>query len=404
MIEINEKFTVAAPPDEVYAVLSDPNAVVECVAGAALGDKHDDGTFEGTMTVKFSALRVMFKGRVGLELNEADRGGSVRATGRDGQGGTKFQALAAFHVEPRDGGATSEVTATGEVELSGKLASVIEGAATAVVRRMTGEFVEALSVRCASGAAQLGPAQPEAAPGRPAPTAGVLLLHDFGGSPNSLRAWGEALAEAGLAVRIPRLPGHGTRWQDLNRTTWPDWYEAADAELTALRADHDPVYVMGLSLGALLALRLVQRRPGDVAGLVLVNPLASGLRGTPSWLRLFRRSVRAVTGDVKIPGASDVGYARVPLRAAASVRQLGATVRADLGAVTTPVLVGTSTVDHVVEPEQGEAIWQGLTAATPRERVRFPDSFHVVPLDNDARELFDRSIAFVRAQALVSGA
>src|SRR6185369_4919540 len=132
MIEINEKFTVAAPPAEVYAVLSDPNAVVECVAVAALGGQNEDGSYEGTMTVKFSALRVSFRGRVSLDLNPEEQQGSGVARGRDGQGGTKFQATATFKVDPLEGGAASQVTAAGEVELSGKLASVIEGAAGAV--------------------------------------------------------------------------------------------------------------------------------------------------------------------------------------------------------------------------------------------------------------------------------
>src|SRR5262249_18340656 len=161
-----------------------------------------------------------------------NRHGVVEASGRDGQGGTKFKATAGFDIAPIDGGAASEVTAAGEVDLSGKLASVIENAAAAVVRRMTGEFVTALSMRSASGDARLGrAAQTQAAGDAPSeasatepagPVAGVLLLHGFGASPNSLRPWGEALAGAGMAVSIPRLPGHGTRWQDLNRSTDAD--------------------------------------------------------------------------------------------------------------------------------------------------------------------------------------
>ena len=56
--------------------------------------------------------------------------------------------------------------------------------------------------------------------------AGVLLCHGFTGTPQSLRPWGEYLAGHGLTVRCPLLPGHGTTWQECNRTTWPDWYGA----------------------------------------------------------------------------------------------------------------------------------------------------------------------------------
>ena len=50
-----------------------------------------------------------------------------------------------------------------------------------------------------------------------APTAGavgVLLVHGFTGSPASMRPWGEYLAGQGYAVAVPRLPGHGTTWQE----------------------------------------------------------------------------------------------------------------------------------------------------------------------------------------------
>src|SRR4029453_17705934 len=49
---------------------------------------------------------------------------------------------------------------------------------------------------------------------------GVVLCHGFTGCPQSLRPWGEYLRDAGFAVDCPLLPGHGTRWQDMNATRW----------------------------------------------------------------------------------------------------------------------------------------------------------------------------------------
>jgi len=404
MIQINETFTVAAPPDEVYRVLSDPEAVVECVEGASLGAQRDDGTYDGKMTVKFSALRVSFSGRVGLELDEQARQGTVTASGRDGQGGTKFRATASFRVAPGDDGGRSLVTAEGEVVLSGKLASMIENAAGAVVRRMTDDFIGALAVRCASGPAEIGAdSPPSAQPGQP-PAVGVLLLHGFGGSPSGLRAWGEALAESGASVSIPRLPGHGTRWRDLGRTGWPQWYAAASDALTALGEGHSQVFVMGISLGATLALRLAEQRPSDVAGVVAVNPAVTRVAGTPrlpGLARLLRRSFAAVTGDARKQGVTEVGYDRIPLGAAGSLRSLGAAVLGDLGQVSAPVLLGTSADDHVVPPSDGDLVWSGLGSGQ-RERARFADSYHLVPVDNDAQRLFSHSISFIRDHALAT--
>jgi esterase/lipase/carbon monoxide dehydrogenase subunit G len=411
MIDINEKFTVAAPPAEVYAVLSDPQAVVECVEGAALGETHDDGSIDGTMTVKFSAMRVVFKGRVKLDLEPEISRGTVHATGRDGQGGTKFSADATFDITPLDGGAASEVTATGAVNLTGKLASIIEGAANAVVRRMTADFVTALSRRCASGATTLGPAAvapatsgPDELAPAPGPVAGVLLLHGFGSSPSSLRQWGEALSADGLAVSIPRLPGHGIRPRDLNRTTFDDWYAEANQALTALRAEHDEVFVMGISLGATLGLALAERRPAEVAGLVLVNPLVTSVAGTPGLLSLVSRVRRTAkpraVNDVRRSGATDVGYDRIALRAALSLQRAGVGVVSGLAAVTQPVLLATSDQDHVVPASDAELIANKLPADSLR-RVRYTNSYHVVPLDNDAPALFADSVEFTRAHGRV---
>ncbi|HEY3867627.1 MAG TPA: hypothetical protein VGM10_04735, partial [Actinocrinis sp.] len=65
-----------------------------------------------------------------------------------------------------------------------------------------------------------------------------------------------------------------------------------------------------------------------------------------------------------------------------------------------PTLVVRSSEDPVVPPGQSERLWQALPTDR-RERLDVADSYHVVPLDNDAPELFRRSIEFVRTHALV---
>src|SRR5258708_2716097 len=85
---------------------------------------------------------------------------------------------------------------------------------------------------------------------------GVLLCHGFTGSPHSLRPWAEYLAEAGLSVSVPRLPGHGTTWQEMSRTRWEDWYAEVDRGYEDLRGRSGEIFVMGLSMGACLALRM----------------------------------------------------------------------------------------------------------------------------------------------------
>src|SRR5271169_2124203 len=101
---------------------------------------------------------------------------------------------------------------------------------------------------------------------------GVLLCHGFTGTPQSLRPWAEYLTEAGLTVRVPRLPGHGTSWQEMNRTRWEDWYAEADRNYRELRERCSKVFVMGLSMGGTLTLGLAEQYGDAISGIVLVNP------------------------------------------------------------------------------------------------------------------------------------
>ena len=229
---------------------------------------------------------------------------------------------------------------------------------------------------------------------------GVLLSHGFTGSPQSLRPWAEHLAAAGLTVRLPRLPGHGTRWQDLNDTRWPDWYGELERAFDDLRGRCRQVFGMGLSMGGTLVIRLAEQRPAEVAGLVLVNPsLGTERKDVKYALPLLHRVVPSLAGigsDIRKPGVTELAYERTPLRAMQSLSRLWPLVVADLGLVTAPVLLYRSRVDHVVEPMSGRLLRDGASSTEVTE-VILEDSYHVATLDHDAPAIFAGSLDFVRA-------
>lgn len=228
---------------------------------------------------------------------------------------------------------------------------------------------------------------------------GVLLVHGFTGTTQSMRPWGEHLAAAGLTVAGPRLPGHGTRWQDMNRTGWDDWYGEVERSFDALRARCDTVFAMGLSMGGTLVLRLGELRAAHVAGLVVVNASLATERRDARLLPLLSRvlpSLPGIASDIKRPGSTELAYDRLPLKAALSLQRAWPAVRADLSRITAPVLAYRSAVDHVVEPVSGRSLLAGLAGGTVEERV-LADSYHVATLDNDAETIFEGSLAFVQA-------
>ena len=228
---------------------------------------------------------------------------------------------------------------------------------------------------------------------------GVLLLHGFTGSPASIRPWAEFLAAQGYAVDVPLLPGHGTRWEDLNRTTWREWYDEAERGLDRLLADHQQVVVGGLSMGAALALMLAANRGHDVAGVISVNVSVDNKDWRRHILPVLRRltpSFPGIVDDIKKPGQTEVGYDRLPLHASASLLDFYRTLQPLLPRVTQPLLVLCSTEDHVADPGSHRRLLASVSSVDVIE-IMLPDSYHVATLDNDAPTIFEESLKFVHA-------
>ena len=153
MIEVNERIEVPSAPRIVWGLLSDPRAVVDCVPGAALGNEREDGSFDATLTVKFGPAKVTFHARIALELDAAAMAGQVIARGKDNLGGTRVRSTMTFKVVERAEPPGSAIPIEARVEIFGRLATLVEGGAALVVKRMTGEFTERLAARCAGTSA-----------------------------------------------------------------------------------------------------------------------------------------------------------------------------------------------------------------------------------------------------------
>ena len=227
---------------------------------------------------------------------------------------------------------------------------------------------------------------------------GVLVLHGFTGSPKSVKPWGQALGAQGWTVRVPRLPGHGTRWQDMNITTWQDWYAEAERNLRDPQAVCDRVFVMGLSMGGSLTLRLAQQHGSAINGIVLVNPAVHTERPDRFLLPLLSRVVPSfpgVSNDIAKPGVDEGAYDRLPLRAAHSLSQMWSLVKADLPKVSQPLLLFRSAQDHVVEASNSAYILANVSSSEAVEVV-LERSYHVATIDHDADIITEGSIDFVR--------
>ena len=230
---------------------------------------------------------------------------------------------------------------------------------------------------------------------------GVLLCHGFTGSPQSMRPWADHLEADGFRVALPRLPGHGTTWQEMNQTRWEDWYARLDRAFVDLRSCCDRVFLAGLSMGGGLALRLAEQHGDAVVGLAVVNPSIASADPRMRLLPVLRHVVPSLAGissDIALPDALEGAYDRTPLHAAWSLTGLWAVTSEHLNRVTSPLLVFKSVRDKVVDPRSLKLIEERVRSTDFRV-IRLERSYHVATLDYDAELIFTSSSAFFQRLA-----
>jgi carboxylesterase len=218
-----------------------------------------------------------------------------------------------------------------------------------------------------------------------------------------MRGLALALADAGFTVEMPLLPGHGTDISDMVPTRWKDWCEAAVDAFTEISARCDAVAVVGLSMGGSLAVWLAEHHP-EVAALSLVNPLVTPPdQATIGFLEAMVEGgdevAPGIGSDIALEGAVESAYPELPLQAALSLFEGVEEVEALLGSVTCPVLLFTSTQDHVVDPTSSAVLVE--RAKGPVEHVMLERSYHVATLDHDKDEIEARTVEFLSGVVVV---
>ena len=226
---------------------------------------------------------------------------------------------------------------------------------------------------------------------------GVLVIHGFTGSPVSIAPWAKFLNKSGYTVSAPLLPGHGSSWQQMNQTTWQDWYEQVEKSFLELKQSCDRVFIAGFSMGAALALRLCQIRGSEVEGLIVLNPSVHDRRWFMKYvpvLKFLIASVAKGATDIAAPNPPVHAYDRTPLKALDSLRKLWALVERDLYLIDLPIMVAYSVNDHAVDPENAMTVIDNVFSVDIRE-VAFENSFHNVALDFDVEQLNIESKIFI---------
>ncbi|WP_411278995.1 alpha/beta hydrolase [Gemmatimonas sp.] len=210
------------------------------------------------------------------------------------------------------------------------------------------------------------------------PRRAVLLLHGFNDTAQSMAYLGAMLHARGWTVRVPLLPGHGTRlvtMESESRVT--RWREAVLAEYDTLRHDYDSVMVVGQSMGGALALLLATERP-ELPALVLLAPYIGMPRHLQwkvlgAWIaHVVLPYLRSVGGETSIhdPVArtEGLGPGIVTARTLTELRRVAKDAETALPQVWVPTLYLQSREDNRIAARDAEAHFTALGSTDKRQQ------------------------------------
>ncbi|MEN3813371.1 acyl-CoA-binding protein [Chromobacterium piscinae] len=255
---------------------------------------------------------------------------------------------------------------------------------------------------------------------------GVFLIHGLGGTQYDLGSMHKRLKNAGFVTHALTLPGHGTRPEDLSGIKMEAWLEAARAKYREIVGQHEVLHVMGMCMGALLALevaKLERHAKGRLVALAppvyidgWATPWYRGLRpllyripGLPERMKVAEEEPYGIKNEqlraivkAKFERGENFHYGWVPLACIREVDRLRAAAMRGLDQIACPTLVVHAREDELTSLRSAhflvERIGSGKRAGQAR-MVVLEDSYHMVCVDNDREIVGKHVLEFFNASA-----
>ncbi len=236
-----------------------------------------------------------------------------------------------------------------------------------------------------------------------------LVVHGLTGVPENMASIVEGLQAAGFEVATPLLAGHGKDFATLEKTTWQEWYDSANAAASELLKTHDSIYYVGLSMGSLLGLKLAADLGSKIQALALlatpfklhayfrcIIPL---VRYTPlRWL--IRSTAKNYEKSVYDPKGREIyktqGLNRMPSRCVFQTDNLQKETAKLLSKITQPLLLIAGAKDHLVDASGMLMIKNGVGSKEVAIE-HFKESAHVLPFDYGNQELAQKIVDFFKS-------
>ena len=235
---------------------------------------------------------------------------------------------------------------------------------------------------------------------------GVLLVHGFGDTPQTLQYLATHLHAQGWGVRAPLLPGHGRTLDEFAATRADEWIDCAREELALLRARYKTVAIVGLSMGGSIA-TILAAEARDIRALVLLAPYLS----MPTRLRRAA-GMHAVLGAV-LPylrgggersilnpeeAARNLAYGFASPRLVFELSRVVDLARAAAPKVEAPTLVVQSRQDNRIPPDAAERAFNFFTAHD-RRLLWTEGNGHIITVDYGRQAVFAAAAEWLEAHA-----
>ncbi len=223
---------------------------------------------------------------------------------------------------------------------------------------------------------------------------GILLLHGFGDTPQTLSLLAKELHSAGYDVRAPLLPGHGRSFESFAASRHEDWLSFAREELKEMRATHENATLAGLSMGGAIAAILAAENL-DTPALVMMAPymdmpFTHKIAALGYWLWGADRKRRGNSpGSIRDPleRVKNVGYGAYSARLLHELSRLSAKARRALPRVTMPTLIIQSRTDPRIKPQIAERTLASL-GSKEKKLVWIEGAGHIITVDYGREQVF----------------
>ncbi|MBQ7318183.1 MAG: alpha/beta fold hydrolase [Phascolarctobacterium sp.] len=224
---------------------------------------------------------------------------------------------------------------------------------------------------------------------------GVLLIHGYTGTPAEMRLLGDHMHQQGYTVLGVRLPGHGTKPEDLNETEWQHWYAAAEEGFLRLQERCSEVMVAGLSMGGLLAIKVAAELPVSKAA-ILAAPIYVQDKRAPflHFLSFFIKYLKKRKRNYFVAEKYNLAYDVMPVKPLGSLFALVDLCKKKLlEKITVPCIVLQSTIEHTVNPKSAQYIYDKISSSE-KKLVWYKNSGHILTLDVEREKVFEEISKF----------